>query len=181
LPDPRTLVQRWLQHCVLALDLCPFAAPVLRDDSLRIAVSDAIGLPAQLEDFLLELDLLQTCSEGEISTTLLVFSQGPEEFDDFLELVAEAESLVEEAGLGGLVQLAQFHPRYQFAGEAADGVSHYSNRSPLPVIHLIRESMMTRVLASYPDPSAIGQRNIEKLEAIGSAALEQRWASLRRD
>jgi hypothetical protein len=166
---------------VLALDLCPFAAPVLRDDSLRIAVSDAIGLPAQLEDFLLELDLLQTCSEGEISTTLLVFSQGPEEFDDFLELVAEAESLVEEAGLGGLVQLAQFHPRYQFAGEAADGVSHYSNRSPLPVIHLIRESMMTRVLASYPDPSAIGQRNIEKLEAIGSAALEQRWASLRRD
>ena len=124
LPDPRTLVQRWLQHCVLALDLCPFAAPVLRDDSLRIAVSDAIGLPAQLEDFLLELDLLQTCSEGEVSTTLLVFSQGPEEFDDFLELAGEAEALVEEAGLGGLVQLAQFHPRYQFAGEAVDGVSH---------------------------------------------------------
>jgi hypothetical protein len=112
---------------------------------------------------------------------LLVFSQGPEEFDDFLELVGEAEALVEEAGLGQLVQLAQFHPRYQFAGEAADGVSHYSNRSPLPVIHLIRESMMTRVLASYPDPSAIGPRNIEKLEAIGRAALEQRWASLRRD
>ena len=90
MPDPRRLVQRWLHHCVLALDLCPFAAPVLRDDSLRIAVSDATEFAAQLRDFLAELDLLQTSPEQEISTTLLVFSQGPGEFEASVALASSA-------------------------------------------------------------------------------------------
>jgi hypothetical protein len=178
LPDPQTLVQRWLHDCVLALELCPFAAPVLRDDSLRIAVSDAAEFPEQLCDVLAELDLLQTSAESDVSTSLLVFPRGPEDFDEFLQLVGAAEDLVEQAGLSELVQLAHFHPRYLFADEPTDGLSHFSNRSPLPIIHLIRESMMTRVLAAYPDPAAIPRRNIARLEAMGRGQVEQRWQDL---
>ncbi len=174
----RGLVQRWLHDCVLALELCPFAAPVVRDGSLRIAISDALEPPAQLRDFLLELDRLQNSSEQEISTTLLAFSRQPQDFDDFLDLVGEAQALLEEAGLEGLVQLAHFHPRYLFANEAPDGLSHFSNRSPLPIIHLIRESMLTRVVEAVPDPSAIPRANMARLEAMGREEVQRRWQAL---
>jgi hypothetical protein len=174
----RGLVQRWLHDCVLALELCPFAAPVVRDGSLRIAISDAVEPAAQLRDFLLELDRLQSSPEQEISTTLLAFSQQPQNFDDFLDLVGEAQALLEESGLEGLVQLAHFHPLYQFANEAADGLSHYSNRSPLPIIHLIRESMLTRVLTAIPDPAEIPRANMARLEAMGRDEVQRRWQAL---
>lgn len=176
--ESERLVRRWLQDCVLALDLCPFAAPVLRDGSLRIAVSDAADFPHQLRDFLAELERLQTSAESDVSTSLLAFSQGPVGFEDFLDLVAAAEELIEDAGLSELVQLAHFHPLYLFADEAADGLSHFSNRSPLPIIHLIRESMMTRVLENYPDPAAIPRRNMARLEGMGRAQVEQLWQGL---
>lgn len=178
MPDPRSLVERWLHDCVLALELCPFAAPVLREDSLRIAVSDAAEFSGQLRDFLAELDFLQTSAESEVSTSLLVFTRGPEDFDQFLQLIASAGDLVEEAGLSELVQLAHFHPHYQFANEPTGALSHFSNRSPLPVIHLLRESMMTRVLSSYPDPAVIPRRNVARLEAMGREQVEQLWQGL---
>ncbi len=172
------MVERWLHDCVLALELCPFAAPVVRDGSLRIAISDAVEPAAQLRDFLLELDRLQASSEQKNSTTLLAFSRQLQDFHEFLDLVGEAQALLEEAGLDGLVQLAHFHPSYQFANEAPDGLSHYSNRSPLPIIHLIRESMLTRVTEAVADPAAIPRANIARLEAMGREAVQRRWQAL---
>ncbi len=169
------LIRRWLHDCVLALELCPFAAPVMRDESLRIAVSASPDHAGQLRDFLEELDLLQGSSERDIATSLLVYCQGPEEFEDFLALVDDARDLLEQAGLQGLVQLAHFHPHYQFAGVPGDDLSHYTNRSPLPIIHLLRESMMTRLLETFPDPAAIPQRNIETLRKLGRSEIERRW------
>lgn len=176
--DADTQVQRWLHKCVLALDLCPFAAPVVRDSTLRIQVSDAQGQPAQLNEFLAELDTLQTSGEAEIATTLLAFSSGPDAFPDFLELVDAAQELLVQAGLEGVVQLAHFHPEYCFADEAEDDLSHYTNRAPLPIIHLLRENLMGRVLEAYPDPENIPSRNIERLRALGREAIEQRWDQL---
>jgi hypothetical protein len=179
LVDPEELTRRWLQNCVLALDLCPFAAPVLRDRSLRIAVSEALDSRGQLQDFLFELDYLQQRSESEVSTTLLVLSRGPADFENFLGLLEAAQQLLLDAGLEGVVQLAHFHPAYRFAGEDLNDLSHFTNRSPLPVLHLLRESMMTRVLAAYPDPAEIPRRNMETLRELGREGVERLWASLR--
>ncbi|MCZ6828761.1 MAG: DUF1415 domain-containing protein [Gammaproteobacteria bacterium] len=173
--DVEQLTRRWLQECVLALELCPFAAPVLKDDSLRIAVSVAATPELQLQDFLIELDLLQGCDEGKISTTLLVYAEGLQDFAEFLELLELAQALLEQAGLAGVVQLASFHPQYRFEGEPAAALSHFTNRSPRPMLHLLRESMLTRVLAQYPDPAAIPRRNIARLEAMGREAVASLW------
>ena len=167
--------RHWLHDCVLALELCPFAAPVVADDSLRIAVSEATDRPGQLQDFLAELDRLQGCDEREISTTLLVYASSAGDFDEFLDLLAQAQSLLEEAGLEGLVQLASFHPDYRFAGEDPEALSHFTNRSPRPTLHLLREAMLTRVLADYPDPEDIPRRNIMRLEAIGRDEVQRLW------
>jgi hypothetical protein len=181
LTDPQTLIQRWLHDCVLALELCPFAAPVLRDQSLRIAICEAEEPEGQLQYFLAELDRLQGSTEAEISTTLLAFTGGPEAFEDFLDLVEQAQLLLEGAQLKGLVQLAHFHPHYQFANEPEGDPSHYTNRSPLPVIHLLRESMMSRAIETYPDPEAIPGRNIARLRALGLEEIERRWRALQQD
>ena len=116
--------------------------------------------------------------ESKVATTLLVLADGPAEFPGFLELVDAAQRLIGEAGLEGIIQLAHFHPAYLFAGEPADDLSHFTNRSPLPVLHLLRESMLTRVLASYPDPGGIPGRNIASLQELGREEVERRWASL---
>jgi hypothetical protein len=181
LADPEAVTRRWLRDCVLALELCPFAAPVLRDSSLRIAVSEAVDHEEQLRDFLAELDLIQNSPEEAVSTTLLVYPGGPASFEDFLDLVADAEDLLEQAGLDGVIQLAHFHPLYQFAGEPPEDLSHYTNRSPLPVLHLLRESMLTRVLSAYPDPGQIPARNIETLRGLGRDEIRRRWQALQAD
>ena len=168
-------IRGWLHECVLALDLCPFAAPVIKDESLRIAISEATTTQRQLQDLLAELDLLQNSDEAEISTTLLVFDSGLSDFEEFLDLLELGQGLLEEAGLEALVQLASFHPDYCFEGETAAAVSNFTNRSPLPVLHLLRESMLTRVLEQYPDPAAIPQRNIARLQAMGREKVEALW------
>jgi len=181
LADPEALTRRWLEDYVLALDLCPFAAPVLRSEALRIAVSDTAEPAAQLDCFLSELDYLQQRPESEVATTLLVLARGPADFSGFLELVDASQQLIVETGLEGIIQLAHFHPAYLFAGEPAGDLSHFTNRSPYPVLHLLREAMLSRVLASYPDPANIPRRNIDTLRKLGPAAVEERWAKFRAD
>ncbi len=179
--DAVQLTRRWLTDCVLALELCPFAAPVVRDNSLRIADSTALDAEACLRDFLSELDRIQSHSETEISTTLLVFSAGLGEFEDYLDFVDMAQQLLEKAALEDQFQLASFHPQYQFESESAGALGNYTNRSPLPVLHILREGVMSRVLATYPDPEAIPGRNIERLEAMGNSAVQALWAGLQAD
>ncbi len=181
-PDPAAAAlhtRRWLADFVVGLNLCPFARPLLEDPSLRIAVCDATGGEGLRRAFLSELDLLQSSPEAQVATSLLVFTAALAEFDDYLDFLDEAQSLLEAAGLSGLVQLASFHPDYRFDGEAPDSAGHYSNRAPWPTIHFIREDMLSRVLGDYPDPDKIPARNIATLERLGVAELERRWQSLR--
>lgn len=168
----------WLDEFVVGLNLCPFARPLLDSPALRIAVcstGDAVGLR---RTFLQELDLLQSSAERDVATTLLAFPRALQEFDDYLAFFDEAEALLMEAGLDGVVQLASFHPRYRFAGEAAEAASQYSNRAPYPIIHLLREAMVTRALADFAVPEQIPERNIATLEAIGADELAQRWRAI---
>jgi len=171
-------VRRWLHDFVVDLDLCPFARPLLGSPALRIAIRPETGLAAVRHAYLEELDFMQRHEEQEVATTLLVFPQALGDFDEFLDFVHEADQLLDEAGLRGHLQLASFHPQYRFAGEAPDAASHFSNRAPYPLLHLLRENMVGRLLAGYPDAEQIPARNIERLNGMGRAALERRWRAL---
>ena len=171
-------IQCWLEEFVVGLNLCPFARPLLGEDSLRIALCESEA-PADLRPaFLQELDLLQRTSEEEVATILLAFPAALQDFEQYLAFLDQCQELVHCAGLEGLVQLASFHPHYLFADEAAEAASHYSNRSPYPMIHLLREDMLSRVLGDDADAELIPARNIETLQGIGVAELALRWQAL---
>lgn len=171
-------IRRWLDEFVVGLNLCPFARPFLGAPSLRITVSEASDRDALTLAFLQELDVLQSSEEKDIATSLLAFPLALHDFEDYLLFLDEAQVLLVAAGLEGLVQLASFHPNYQFAGEAPEAASHFSNRAPYPIIHFLREDMLSRVLEDFVDPGRIPDTNIATLDAIGVVELERRWAAL---
>jgi uncharacterized protein len=171
-------VRAWLESFVVGLNLCPFARPLLGADNLRIVSCEQTEAAALQRAFLEELDRLQASSEAAIATTLLAFPQALTGFEEYLDFLDECQQLLVESGLEGVLQLASFHPRYRFEGEDEAGSSHYSNRAPYPIIHFLRESMLTRVLADYPDPEAIPGNNIATLSAIGVTELKRRWQAL---
>ncbi len=171
-------IRLWLDDFVVGLNLCPFARPLLGAPNLRIAICAASDNAAMRSAFLQELDLLQRSTEQEIATTLLAFPRALQNFADYLWFLDDAQELLLEAGLEGVVQLASFHPQYRFAGEAPDAASHYSNRAPYPLIHLLREDMLSRALEEFANPERIPDRNIETLNAIGAEELERRWQEL---
>jgi hypothetical protein len=171
-------IRLWLDEFVVGLNLCPFARPLLGASSLRIAVCASSDKAELRRAFLQELDLLQGSSEQDIATTLLAFPHALHDFADYLWFLEEAQELLREAGLEGVVQLASFHPQYRFAGEAPDAASQYSNRAPYPLIHLLREDMLSRALEEFANPERIPDRNIAMLNAIESEELERRWRAI---
>ena len=174
-------IRDWLQTFIVELNLCPFARPVAASEALRISVCESEDLNQLTQVFLTELDLIQQSSEQDIATTLLVMPHGLASFDDYLMFLDNAEALIEELGLDGTIQLASFHPEYLFDGEDEQSASHFSNRSPYPVIHFLREEMLTSALDEFPNPEQIPLRNISTLEKIGRAEIELRWQKLKGD
>jgi len=178
-PDPNLVekqVRAWLESFVVGLNLCPFARPFVLQDQpcsqgLRIAICKDSGAEALRRAFLQELDILQSSLEQEVGTTVLVFSAALQSFEQYLDFLADAQELLAEAGLEGLLQLASFHPEYQFEGEEPGAASHFSNRAPYPIIHILREDMMERVLRDFPNPENIPKENIKTLEQIGAEEL----------
>lgn len=167
----QALTRAWVEQMVVGLNLCPFAGPVVRAGTIRYRVSRARDEDGLLRDFLQELSDLVATPETELSTTLLITPWLLAEFDDFLDLVADAEALLEQAGVEDLFQIASFHPGYLFAGVPAEDISHWTNRAPYPTLHLIRQDEMSRALAHYRDPQQIPERNIARLRQLGRAGL----------
>ncbi|AOX99313.1 DUF1415 domain-containing protein [Jeongeupia sp. USM3] len=162
----------WLEKAVIGLNLCPFAKAVYVKEQVRYVVSEARHLDAFLEELDRELDLLAASDPERIDTTLLIH---PTLFDDFLvfnDVVGIAEEAVGEHGLDGVLQVASFHPRFQFAGTEPDDIGNYTNRSPYPTLHLLREDSIARATAAFPDASVIFERNIATLEKLGHAGWD---------
>ncbi len=166
-------VHAWLEQFVVGLNVCPFARPVVSSEALRVVVCDATQYRDITAAFMTELDLIQGSSESMVATTLIAIPYALRDFEEYLDFIDDAESLLEEVGLSGVIQLASFHPDYQFEGEPLESAGHYTNRAPFPLIHFLREEMVTRALDQFPDPEQIPQRNIQTLEAMGVAAIEQ--------
>lgn len=173
-----TLTRAWVETMVVGLNLCPFAAPVVKQDSLRYSVTDAATDEVVAAGFLDELDLIQRSDEKSVATTLYIFPNATADFYDYLDLLHTCERLLDQAGMSEQFQVASFHPGYLFAGVDQDDLSHWTNRSPFPMLHIIRENQMSRVLAHYKDPDAIPERNIALMHELGKAGLIERFPPL---
>ena len=159
--------RRWIERAVIGLNLCPFAKAVYVKQQVRLVVSDATTPEALLEQLGEELLLLRDTPADQIDTTLLVHPQVLQDFLDYNDFLGEADALVEALELDGVLQVASFHPQYQFAGSDPDDIANATNRSPYPTLHLLREDSIDRAVAAYPDPDVIVQRNIDTLEQLG--------------
>ncbi len=174
-------VTAWLQDMVVGLNLCPFAAAPLRAGRVRMTVCDAEQADAIYQAFLSELDAFLQLPPEQAETGLFILSRGLGDFDDYLDMLAILEDALGQAGLEGVIQLASFHPDYVFADSDDTDPANYSNRSPYPIFHLIREQQLEAALAGYPDPEAIPKRNIARLRQLGLAELQRRQAAWRHD
>ena len=168
----------WLADVVVGLNLCPFARPVVGSDALRIEVSQASDPEGIARALVNEIAVIQNASEADVATTLVVFPNALAEFEVYLEFLDNAELLLQEMNLRGVLQLASFHPDYQFAGEPIDATSHFTNRAPFPIIHILREAMVTRALEGFPNPEEIPKRNILTLEGLGHERIQAMLTAL---
>jgi hypothetical protein len=164
--------RRWLDQMVVGLNLCPFSSSVIARNQVYYAICDATTDALLKQFYVNELQRLLGTNENDIATSLLMFTQGLEEFDDYLTLLDWFQQLLEQAELTEHVQLASFHPQYQFEGVAADDLSHFTNRSPYPTIHLLRQDQMTKVLAHVSNPEKIYTDNIDTLKSLGRRQVE---------
>ena len=170
LTDEHVLAEtrRWIEQAVIGLNLCPFARAVYVKNQVRIVVSHARHLDAFLDELDTELERLQTTPAEQIDTTLLVH---PTLFPDFLQFndfLGVVDEVVSEHALDGVIQVASFHPQFQFEGSAPDDIGNATNRSPYPTLHLLREDSIERALSSEAgDADAIVERNIATLQALG--------------
>ena len=165
--DPVADVRRWLERAVIGLNLCPFAKAVVAKEQVRFVLSDATTPEALLAELGEELLRLRDTPAEQIDTTLLIHPQVLGDFLDYNDFLDDADALVEALALDGVLQVASFHPEYQFAGSAPDDVENFTNRAPYPILHLLREDSVARAVAAFPDPDAIVERNIETLRGIG--------------
>jgi uncharacterized protein len=165
--------KHWLEAAVIGLELCPFAKPVHTQDLIRYAVSSAETPEQLLADLLVELETITAADPAEIETTLLIHPEALADFLDYNDFLDAAEAAIEDLGLTGIIQIASFHPQYQFAGTEPDDIENYTNRSPYPILQLLRESSVERVVASYPETSRIFERNIETLRRLGLKGWER--------
>lgn len=173
MPDRQTLIdntKKWIQDVVIGCNFCPFAAKEVKQGTVRYHVEEDDDLNACLQVFLNECELLDT--NPEIETTIIILPIGFDEFEDYLDLVECAEEILEENGYEGTYQVATFHPNYCFEGEEADDASNFTNRSPYPMLHILREESVERALERYPDAEGIPQRNIDFARTKGSAYMK---------
>ena len=166
--DPIAHTRRWLERAVIGLNLCPFAKAVHVRGQVRWVLSDATTPEALLETLGEELLRLRDTPAEETDTTLLVHPQVLNHFLDYNDFLDAADALVESLGLEGVLQVASFHPDYQFAGSAPDDVENFTNRAPYPTLHLLREESVSRAVDAFPDPEVIVERNVETLRRLGA-------------
>jgi len=167
--------QCWLERAVIGLNLCPFAKAVHVKRQIRYAVSAAMTAEELLAELRHELELLARTSAEEIDTTLLIHPQAMIDFIDFHFFLKEADAAIRNLGQQGSLQIASFHPAYEFAGSTPDDIANYTNRSPHPMLHLLREASIDRAVAAFPDAAAIYDRNIATLRSLGHEGWRRLW------
>ena len=159
--------RRWLERAVIGLNLCPFAKSVYVKEQVRYVVSGATTPEALLEQLMDELQQLSDTPAEQVDTTLLIHPFVLNDFEDYNEFLDVADAAVEDMGLDGELQVASFHPHYQFADTDANDISNYTNRAPYPILHLLREDSIDRAVEAFPEAAEIFEKNIDTMEQLG--------------
>ncbi|MBE0628876.1 MAG: DUF1415 domain-containing protein [Burkholderia vietnamiensis] len=165
--DILAATRHWLARAVIGLNLCPFAKSVYVKEQVRYAISEATTLEDALADLETELRALKAADPQRIDTTLLIFPRVFADFVDYNDALFFADRLVQQLRLGGVLQIASFHPEYRFEGSEADDIENYTNRAPYPMLHLLREDSIARAVDAFPDASAIYEKNQQTLRRLG--------------
>jgi len=161
----------WIEHAVVELNLCPFARKPYESGQVRYVVSETDQADSLLEDFHRELKFLRDMDAGDVETTLLIHPYVLNDFLDYNDFLGRVDALIEDEGYEGEFQVASLHPDYQFAGTQSDDAENYTNRSPYPVLHLLREDGLARAIAGYARPDKIPERNIRTMERVGAERM----------
>lgn len=162
----------WLERAVIGLNLCPFAKSVHVKGQVHYAVSAAHSPQALLKDLIFELKQLVAQDAKARDTTLLIAPECLHDFLDFNDFLAEADQALVDLDLDGVLQIASLHPRYQFAGTTEDDITNYTNRSPYPTLHLLREDSIDRAVEAFPSAEAIFETNMQTMEELGQAGWD---------
>ena len=171
--------RRWVEDVIVAHGFCPFARREVERGSIHYVVSPEARLSGALE--VLVDECLRLDRDAGIETTLLIYPQGFDVFEDYLDFVALAEALLTEQGYEGVYQLATFHPDYCFADAPQDDPANYTNRSPYPLLHLLREDSLEKAIAGHPDPEGIPERNVSRARELGLVVLRDLLDRVRGD
>ncbi len=162
----------WLERAVIGLNLCPFAKSVHVKGQVFYAVSRATTQQDLLDDLILELKDLVALDAKARDTTLFIVPDGLQDFLDFNDFLAKADRTLAKLKLDGVLQIASLHPQYQFAGTDADDITNFTNRSPYPTLHLLREDSIDRAVAVFPNPEAIFETNMQTMQHLGLAGWQ---------
>lgn len=168
--------RHWLISCVIGLNLCPFARAVHAGNHVRYFVSTATTTADLANDLESELQVLDRADPDVIETTLLIHPRVLDEFLDFNDFLGQADQLIESLELDGIIQIASFHPEFQFADLTSSDIGNYTNRSPYPTLHLLRESSVQRATETMADTSEIYRKNLQTMQSLGLPG----WLALRR-
>jgi len=163
--------RRWISSIVIGLNLCPFAQRVFQADKIRYVVSDASDERTLFQDLAAELDVLASAAISRMETTLLIHPHALKDFLDYNDFLDVGEGLVADLGLRGTIQIASFHPDYQFADTEPGAVENYTNRSPFPMLHLLREESISDAAGDPDELLEIPRRNIETLRTLGKEKI----------
>ncbi len=174
MPDNSTLInqtKKWLSTVIIEHTLCPFAKREYDNDRIHYAVIETANLHDQLEQVLLECDALGRDAKRE--TSLLIFPVGLSDFEDYLDMLELANALLKDQGYEGVYQLASFHPNYCFASSSLDDPSNYTNRSPYPMLHILREASLETAIENFPGTDKIPERNIQLTQGLGLKVMKE--------
>lgn len=166
---------QWLEKAVIGLNLCPFARAPIRQGLVRYAISGALDADQLLMELEGQAKTLAAVDAAELETVLLIHPLVMHQFLDFHFFLEEADALLKRLDLRGELQIASFHPDYQFASSQANDLSNYTNRSPYPILHLLREDSVTRAAATLPDVTLVTDKNIMTLRQLGRDGWDELW------
>jgi len=157
----------WLEKAVIGLNLCPFAKAVHVKKQIRYVVCEAETPEALLEKLMEELEHLAEADPEKLDTTLIIHPKALTDFEDYNEFLDVADAALEDMDLDGILQVASFHPDYQFADTDKNDIENYTNRTPYPTLHLLREESIDRAVEAFPEASDIFEKNMETIRALG--------------
>lgn len=169
-------IKKWIQECVIGFNLCPFARKEFDHGNIRYKVSAAHSDEDLLVTLTSEIELLE--SNNEIETSIVIIGHHLLDFLDYCDFIELANSLLFELNFEGHYQIAEFHPEYQFADTQADAAENYTNRSPLPLLHILREGSVENAVKNHPDATDIPAKNIEHMNRIGAKKLREIFSKL---